>query len=111
QGCEIEPQTPRADRGEESARLMADQDKERTGRRLLEDLEQRIGRFRVDVLRCIDNADAPAAFSRRPRKKARSPSDVIDHYFGFQALVFDIIRAFEDEEIGMATRRDAPRDG
>src|SRR6185503_19861987 len=110
QRCEIQPQTARADRRQKASRLVADEHEERMRRWLLEDLEQRIGRFRVEVVGGVDDADATSPLARRAAEEGRCAAHVIDRYLGFEAFCLGIIAALERDEIGMAACGDAMRD-
>ena len=88
-------------------RLMADEQEERPRGRLLEDLEQRIGRFGVEIVGRIDDADAPAARPRRTAEELaarRASSTAISL---LMRLGLGIESALDDDEIGMAARGDA----
>ena len=69
--------------------------------------EQRIGARLVELVDGVDDGDAPAALACRGAEKRHGAPDVIDGDLLVQhALVVE--RALEDEEVGLALRRDVP---
>ena len=64
------PPATGTDRRQKPARAVADQQQERAARRLLQDLEERVGGIAVHLLRAVDDHDAPAP--PRPRSAGKS---------------------------------------
>ena len=73
-----------------------------------QNLEQRIGGIRIELVDGIDDADPPALDCRgRAEKRDRLPGLVDGDHRPHHALLVE--RAFQDEQAAMGTGRDQPR--
>ena len=79
-------------------------------RRLLEDLQQRVGAGGIQLVRRVDDADAPAPLARGRAEEADRAPHLVDRDDGAQ-LALVVFGALQREQIGdgPARRRGAPR--
>ena len=86
---------------------MAHQQQQRAWRRLLENLQQRIGAFALQVVDRVDNGDAPAALAGgRAEKRHRAPH-VVDADHGVELAGLFVDHALEHQEVALRLRGDA----
>ena len=104
----------RADGRQHAARRMADQQKQRARRRLLQHLEQRIGAGAVELVDRIDDGDAPAALARgRAEERHACAGHRRPRMSGAQLAVLSLSDALQHQQIAVRLRRrcGAPPDG
>ena len=99
----------RADGGQFAPRCVADEQQQRARRRLLQNFQQRIGAFALQIVHRIDDGDAPAALARgRAEKSDRAPHVVdADHGIEFAGLLID--DALQHQQIALRLGGDAAR--
>ena len=88
---------------------MADEKEQRLLRRLLENLEQRIGSVGVEFIDGIDDADPPAFHGRGRAEKRDGLAGLVDRDHGSHHA-FVVERPFKREQAAMRTRGDVARD-
>src|SRR5207302_8677968 len=64
--------------GQHPCRRVTDEKKQRSTRRLLEDLEQRVGGIRIELVNGIDNADPPSIDGGRRAEKRNRLTRLVD---------------------------------
>jgi len=89
---------------------VADQQQQRALRRFLENLEQRIGAFALQIVDRVDNGDAPAALARGRAEERHRAAHVVDANYGVKLAGLLVDRAFEHEKIALCLRGDAAGD-
>ena len=83
-----------------------DQDQDGAGRRLLQDLQQRVGGILVQVLGAIDDRHAPAAFGRGQGHEPVDLAHVGDGDIAFQAFGFVVVGPLDGQHIGVPAGHD-----
>ena len=105
-----EPPAARTDGRQHLPRPVRDDQDQRTRRRLLDHLQQRIGAGAIEIVGAVDDGDAPAAEAPptcwKTPKRARTSSTRISRE---EVLRFGIPLAPEQREIGMRHRGELPR--
>ena len=97
--------------GKQPARAVADQQQEALPRRLLQDLQYRVGGIAVHLLRTIEDYDAPALLGRGQAKKGGDLARVVGDDFAAQPPPARIPGALDGQEVGVPARGDATEDG
>ena len=78
---------------------MADEEQDGAGRRLLEDLQERVGGGAVQLVGGVDDRDAPAAVGGGELEEALERADLVDGDGGAQALGLVVPGAAAEEEL------------
>ena len=97
----------RTDGRQFAARRVAHQQQERTRRRLLENLEQRVGAFALQVVDGIDDGDAPTALARGRTEERHRFAHVVDADHGVELAGLLVEHAFEHQQVALRLRRNA----
>ena len=82
-----------------------DQQQQGAGRRLLEDLQQRVGGVAVHLVGAVDDDDPPAAPRRRQAQEAAELAHVVDDDLAAQPPASRIIGALDRQQVGMTAAR------
>ncbi len=106
QRTERQPAAARADRRQQAAGRMANEDDERLGRRLLQDLQERVGGAAVQLVDAVDDDDAPAAGGRLQVHEGAELADVVDDDLGAKAVALLVIAALDGQQVRMAAAGD-----
>src|SRR5262249_60603031 len=74
-----QPPAARADRGQEPGRRVADQEQQGIARRLLQNLQERVGSLRIlQLVSGVDDADTPAPLARGRSEERHGAAHVVD---------------------------------
>ena len=85
---------------------MRDEEEQRLGRRLLDQLEQGIGAGTVQVLGAVDDADTVAAGPRGALEQPNGAADVVGADLRVEALALLVQLAAQQADVGMRQRGD-----
>ena len=105
-GPERQMAAARADRRQQPAGRVTDQQQQRVRRRLLERLEQRIGGVRVQVVGRIDDHHAPAALGRGHTQEMVGRAHVVDDDFRARLAGLLVDPALEGPQVRMSAGGD-----
>ena len=96
---EVEPLAPADDRGRHLVRLGGGQHEPHAGRRLLEDLQQRVERLAGQALRLVDDVDLLATLHRRGGRLLAQLAGVLDPAVAGRVDLDDVeVRALADRD-------------
>src|SRR5439155_11844668 len=109
QRSEREAATARADRWQQPARAVADQQQQRLTQRLFEDLAKRVCGTAVHLPRSVDNDDPPSLLGCGQAKKAGNLARILDHDLPAQTAAARIIGPLYRQQVGMAACRYAAK--
>ena len=104
-----QPAAARADRGQQPPGRVAYDQKQRPSWRLLEQLEQRIGSGRVELVGRVDNREAPSGFAGGRAEERHKLADILDRDLRSERAA--VARpALEHQQIGVSLRGHEGRD-
>ena len=89
---------------------MADEEEDGVGRRLLEDLQERVGGGGGELVGGVDDRDAPAAVGGGELEEGFERADLVDGDGGAQALALVVPGAPAEEELRRAEGRELAED-
>jgi hypothetical protein len=95
-----QPPAARTDGGQQAAGRMADDQEQAAPRRFLQELEQRIGAGRVQLVGGVDHHHPPSGLARGRAKERYQPAHILDRDDGAQRAAL-ARPALEHQEVGM----------
>ena len=109
-GEQSELHAARQDGARQGARALADQEHDRAGRRLLQQLQERIGTGWVELVRRVDDQHLEAVTGGRGVQRQVGVADLVDGDVAGKLAGLRVERPLQDLQVGMRPVRDHAED-